>query len=81
MEEVVFPDQGYEGLKVEDKTPAFEGTPSRDGCTFMGWSPAVNPVVSADDANENNEIIYTATWQKNEEKPIQPLTLSSTPTE
>ncbi len=68
--EIVFPDQGYEGLKVEDKTPAFEGTPSRDGYTFMGWSPAVNPVVSADDANENNEIIYTATWQKNEEKPI-----------
>ncbi len=67
--EVVFPDQGYEGLKVEDKTPAFEGTPSRDGYTFMGWAPAVNPVISADDANDKNEIIYTATWQKNEEKP------------
>ena len=67
--EVVFPDQGYEGLKVKDKTPEFKGTPSRDGYTFMGWAPAVNPVVSADDANDKNEIIYTATWKKNEEKP------------
>ncbi len=67
--EVVFPDQGYEGLKVKDKTPEFKGIPSRDGYTFMGWAPAVNPVVSADDANDKNEIIYTATWKKNEEKP------------
>ncbi len=67
--EVVFPDQGYEDLKVKDKTPEFKGTPSRDGYTFMGWAPAVNPVVSADDANDKNEIIYTATWKKNEEKP------------
>ncbi len=42
--------------------------PKRDGYTFMGWAPAVNPVVSADDANDKNEIIYTATWEKNEEE-------------
>ena len=67
--EIVFPDEGYEGLQEGNNTPGFTGTTSRDGYTFMGWAPAVNPVVSADDANDKNEIIYTATWQKNEEKP------------
>ncbi|MCM1544306.1 MAG: hypothetical protein NC110_03305, partial [Ruminococcus sp.] len=62
--ETVFPDQGTEGLKVGDKTPDFVGTPTRPGYTFMGWYPTLNPVVSAADANANNEIIYTATWQK-----------------
>ena len=62
--ETVFPDQGYEELKAGGLTPEFVGTPPREGYTFMGWNPAVNPVVSADDANANGEIIYTAVWQK-----------------
>ena len=65
----VFPDQGYEGLKAGDATPEFVGTPTRDGYTFMGWSPAVNPVVSADDADDG-EIVYTATWQENPDPQI-----------
>lgn len=73
----VFPDQGYEGLKEGDNTPAFVGTPSREGYTFQGWSPAVNPVVSADDADENGEIVYTATWKKN----LKDLTVSKSPSE
>lgn len=73
----VFPDQGYEGLKEGDNTPAFIGTPSREGYTFQGWSPAVNPVVSADDADENGEIVYTATWKKN----LKDLTVSKSPSE
>ena len=63
--ETLFPDQGYEGLKEGDDTPAFVGNPSRDGYTFMGWSPSINPKVLEDDSNSNGEIIYTATWQKN----------------
>lgn len=31
----------------------------------MGWAPAINPKVAAEDANDKGEIIYTATWQKN----------------
>ena len=73
----VFPDQGYEGLKEGDNTPAFVGTPSREGYTFQGWSPAVNPVVSAGDADENGEIVYTATWKKN----LKDLTVSKSPSE
>ena len=30
----------------------------------MGWAPATNPVVSADDADKDGKIIYTATWKK-----------------
>ena len=65
---IVFSDEGYEDLKEGDATPEFTGTTEREGFTFMGWAPAVNPIVSGDDANENGEIIYTATWEK-EEKP------------
>lgn len=72
--ETVFPDQGYEGLREGDDTPEFEGTPSREGYTFMGWELTTNkdkegvqPEVLAEDANERNEIIYTATWEKDED--------------
>jgi len=69
--EIVFPDEGYEGLKEGDKTPEFErGEPTREGYTFMGWAPSVNPIVKSSDCNENGEIIYTATWQKDQPKPI-----------
>lgn len=78
--ETVFADQGYEGLKVGDATPGFEGgTPTRENYTFMGWSPAVNPVVSADDADDDGNIVYTATWTKNPVIPETPdLTVTKT---
>lgn len=63
----IFPDETSEGLKAGERTPDFEGSTDRDGYTFMGWYPAKNTTVSADDANENGEIIYTATWQKKPE--------------
>lgn len=56
--QIVFPDQGYEGLKAGQTTPAFVGTPTRSGYTFMGWSPAVSPTVQGD-------VTYTATWSSN----------------
>ena len=60
----VFSDQGYEGLKEGDETPAFVGTPTREGYAFMGWSPAVKDKVVGSMANEDGEIIYTATWRE-----------------
>ena len=41
-----------------DKTPAFNGTPTRSGYTFTGWTPAVAETVTGN-------AIYTATWTKN----------------
>lgn len=61
--ETVFPDQSYEGLKENDATPSFVGTPTREGYTFMGWAPTVAPTVTED-------VVYTATWQKN--SPVDP---------
>ena len=54
-DEVVFADQkttAYEG----SKTPAFNGTPAREGYNFTGWTPSVSETVT-----EN--ATYTATWQ------------------
>lgn len=74
---IVFPDQCYEGLKLGENIPKFEFEegyteiingkvcPIREGYTFMGWAPATNDIVSKDIANENGEIFYIATWQKN----------------
>ena len=55
--EEIFKDQVYE-VEKDSKTPAFNGTPTRDGYTFKGWSPAVADTVTAD-------ATYTATWTKN----------------
>ena len=41
-----------------DKTPAFNGTPTRSGYTFNGWNPDVAETVT-------DNAIYTATWTKN----------------
>lgn len=35
--------------------------------TFQGWAPAVNSKVSAVDADDKGEIVYTAVWQKAED--------------
>ena len=62
--EIIFSDQITEDLRAGDKTPEFEGTPEREGYTFMGWRPTVSSVVSAEDAIDG-VITYKATWQKN----------------
>lgn len=56
-DESLFDDQSYV-VEAGGSTPGFEGTPSREGYTFVGWSPAVSPTVT-----EN--IVYTAQWTKN----------------
>lgn len=52
----VFADQVYSGLVSGDKTPAFDGTPTRSGYTFKGWTPAVAETVTGD-------AVYTAQWE------------------
>jgi hypothetical protein len=59
LDEEVFKDQITSGLKAGENTPAFAGTPVREGYTFNGWAPAVAEKVSKD-------AVYTAQWTKNE---------------
>ena len=51
-----FADQVYT-VKSGDPTPAFTGTPSRDGYRFTGWLPAVSDTVTAN-------ATYVAQWEK-----------------
>ena len=53
-----FDDQVFPDLVVGTATPEFDGTPTRAGYTFTGWSPAVEEKVTKD-------ITYNATWVKN----------------
>ena len=54
----VFENQVYTDLHAGDKTPAFNGTPTRSGYTFNGWTPDVAKTVTGN-------AIYKATWTKN----------------
>ena len=54
-EEVIFADQVYRNLLSGVDTPAFKGTPKREGYVFKGWNPAVAEKVTGD-------ATYAATW-------------------
>ena len=54
--EEVFADQIYANLLSGDATPAFQGTPERDGYDFKGWNPQVADTVS-------KSVVYTAIWE------------------
>ena len=51
-----FVDQTYT-VKEGDATPAFDGTPAREGYVFHGWDPEVAETVTAN-------ATYTATWEE-----------------
>lgn len=51
-----FTDQTYT-VKEGDATPAFEGTPTREGYVFLGWEPEVAETVTAN-------ATYTAMWEE-----------------
>ena len=55
--EEIFKDQVTGDLKAGDKTPAFNGTPTREGYKFTGWTPAVADTVSGN-------ATYTAQWEE-----------------
>lgn len=52
----VFADKVYSNLSSGTATPAFSGTPAREGYTFAGWNPAVAGTVTAD-------VTYVAQWE------------------
>ena len=56
--EEVFADQSYT-VKYNEATPAFSGTPTREGYNFLGWEPRVAEKVTAD-------ATYTAQWEEKE---------------
>ncbi len=56
--EEIFADQVTGNLKSGDKTPAFNGTPTRDGYQFIGWEPTVAETVTAN-------ATYVAQWSEN----------------
>jgi len=68
--EVIFDDQVFT-VDFGSATPAFNGTPGRDGYTFMGWTPEVAATVTGNAA-------YTAVFEEipveEEEEPIPTLT-------
>ena len=55
--EEIFTDQVYDNLLAGAPTPAFVGTPVREGFTFKGWKPDVAETVTA-------TVLYTAQWEK-----------------
>ena len=54
--EEVFADQVYSGLRKDSETPAFNGTPNREGYTFAGWEPEVAATVT-------QTVTYVAKWE------------------
>lgn len=63
----VFDDEVYSGIIEGSETPQFRGTLYREGYTFLGWAPTINPIVSSNDvSNSDDEIIYMATWSRKE---------------
>lgn len=58
--EEVFADQVYSGLRKDSETPAFNGTPNREGYTFAGWDPEVTETVT-------ETVTYVAKWT-----PVEP---------
>ena len=61
--EVVFADQVYPNQPYGAATPAFSGTPTREGYDFLGWNPTVSATVTRD-------ITYYANWEK--KAPVAP---------
>ncbi|QIK58112.1 MucBP domain-containing protein [Erysipelothrix sp. HDW6A] len=54
--EVIFDDQVYSDIVENSNTPVFEGTPIREGYTFLGWTPNIAATVTED-------AVYTADWK------------------
>ena len=54
---VIFADQVYGNLLSGVDTPAFKGTPKREGYVFKDWNPSVAEKVTGD-------VTYVATWGK-----------------
>ena len=67
----VFADKVYSNLSSGTATPAFSGTPAREGYTFVGWNPAVAETVTAN-------VTYVAQWEAGKTNPKR-VTLPTIP--
>ncbi|MBQ1551362.1 MAG: leucine-rich repeat domain-containing protein [Bacilli bacterium] len=47
----------FEDILIGEKTPNFDGTPTREGYEFIGWDKTISE-------NAEEDIIYTAQWKK-----------------
>lgn len=63
---VLFEDQTINNLPYGAAVPAFNGTPTREGYDFDGWSPDLAQTVTAD-------MTYTAVWKQKPTEPSEPL--------
>lgn len=54
--EEIFENQSYT-VKEGEATPAFNGSPEREGYVFLGWTPEVAQTVTED-------VTYTAQWEE-----------------
>lgn len=63
---VLFEDQTINNLPYGAALPAFNGTPTREGYDFDGWSPDLAQTVTAD-------MTYTAVWKQKPTEPSEPL--------
>lgn len=70
--EEVFADQVYSGLRKDSETPAFNGTPNREGYTFAGWEPEVTETVT-------ETVTYVAKWEKKTYKVVAKLYVNGKP--
>ena len=70
--EEVFADQVYSGLRKDSETPAFNGTPNREGYTFAGWEPEVTETVT-------QTVTYVAKWEKKTYKVVAKLYVNGKP--
>lgn len=59
-----FPTQSTDNLVYGNETPAFNGTPTREGYTFAGWSPDVTSAVT-------DNATYTAQWTPSTNTPYK----------
>lgn len=57
-----FDNQVHSNLSFGTATPAFSGTPAREGYTFAGWNPAVAETVTAN-------VTYVAQWEAGKTNP------------
>ena len=70
--EEVFADQVYSDLGKDSATPAFNGTPTRTGYTFVGWEPEVAATVT-------QTVTYVAKWEKKTYKVVAKLYVNGKP--
>ncbi|QIK57060.1 hypothetical protein G7059_03960 [Erysipelothrix sp. HDW6A] len=74
----IFADQTNSDIPRNTVTPEFMGSTDREGYTFKGWNPALEPTVTRDAVYTAEWEInkYTVTYESNGGTPVQPETVN-----